>query len=201
MLLKGGFPVVHELSNPQDVDRWVSSYLRTMMERDVRDLANIANLRDLPRLFRLLASRTSNLLNMAELSRTLGMVNMTLSRYVRLLETLYFIYLLPAWHVNKGKRLIKSPKLHLVDTALIANLLQIDKVRLQTDPALVGQFLESLVFSELLKQRSWSPIQLEIYHFRDGDREVDFVLEKPDGTVIGLEVKSTKTIRDDDLKG
>lgn len=201
LFLQGGFPTVQSFTDLQDTRRWISSYLQTMLERDVRDIANIEGLRDFPRLFRLLATRSGNLLNTSDLSRTLGMVNMTVHRYLRLLEALYFVYLLPAWYSNLGKRMIKSPKLHLCDTGIMAQLLDIDTNRLQQNDALTGQFLETFVFTELLKQKSWSSTPFELYHFRDGDREVDFVLEKDDGSIIGIEVKSARHLTGDDLKG
>jgi hypothetical protein len=129
------------------------------------------------------------------------MVNVTVNRYIRLLETLFFIHLLPAWYTNLGKRIIKAPKLHLCDTAILGQLLGVDRGRLQKDPHLAGQFLESFVFSELQKLKSWSPIRFDIYHFRDGDFEVDLVLEKPDKTIVGIEVKSARSLNADDLKG
>jgi len=201
MLLRGGFPVVQSLPDMHDVHRWVHSYLQTMMQRDIRDISNIEGLLDFPRLFRLLATRSGALLNTSDLSRSLGMVSMTLNRYLKLLETLFFIYLLPAWYSNLGKRLVKSPKLHLCDTALLAQLLEVDKKRLQENPSLTGQFLESFVFAELLKQKSWAPFRLELYHFRDGDYEVDFVLERTDGTLVGIEIKSAQMLQEEDLRG
>ncbi len=76
-----------------------------------------------------------------------------------------------------------------------------DENRFKNDPTLLGQFLETFVFSELLKQKSWSKIKIDLFHFRHANSEVDFVLEKNDGTLIGIEVKSTRKINDDDLKG
>jgi hypothetical protein len=201
MLLHGGFPSIQFLSDFQDVNRWVRSYLQIIMERDVRDIANIEGIREFPRLFQLLATRSGQLLNLADISRSLGMVNVTLNRYIRLLEILYFIHLLPSWFSNLGKRLTKAPKLHLCDSAIMGQLLGVDSKRLQEDSHLFGQFLESFVFSELLKQKSWSKFPFMIYHFRDMDHEVDFVLEKPDKTLIGIEVKSTRKIQADDLRG
>ncbi|MBI3211450.1 MAG: ATP-binding protein [Simkania negevensis] len=201
IFLRGGFPSVQSLKEKRDVNRWISSYLQTMMERDVRDIANIEGLREFPRLFKLLATRSGKLLNISEFARSLGMVSMSLHRYIRLLEALYFIYLLPAYFTNEGKRLIKSPKAHLCDTAMMAQLREVDEKQLKNDPSLSGEFLESFVFSELLKQKSWSNIPFEIYHFRDGDYEVDFVLERQDGSIIGIEVKSARLITSQDLRG
>lgn len=201
MILRGGFPAVHQVPDLANVNRWVRSYLQTIMERDVRDISDIQGLRDFPRLFQLLATRSAGLLNISDLSRSLGMVNMTLSRYLRLLETLYFIHLVPSWYSNLGKRIVKTPKLHVCDSTILSQLLGVDKKRLQEDGSLFGQFLESFVFSELLKQRSWAPFPFDIYHFRDGDHEVDFVLEKPDKTIVGIEIKSSRKIDADDLRG
>lgn len=201
ILLKGGYPPVQDLQNPLDVKRWIGAYLQIMMERDVRDISQIEGLREFPRLFRLLASRSGSLLNMADISRSIGMVNVTLNRYLRLLETLFFIYLLPAWYSNLGKRIVKSPKIYICDTAILANLLEADKQRISSDQILMGQFLENFVFSEILKQKSWSSVNFEMFHFRDGDQEVDFVLEKSDGSIYAIEVKSTKKINSSDLRG
>lgn len=200
-LLFGGFPPVQGFGDLEDVKRWIRSYLQTIMQRDLKNLSNIEAIYEMPRLFKLLATRSSMLLNVADISRTLGMINVTISRYLYLLETLFFINLLPAWFSNRGKRIIKSPKVHLCDTAILANLLEVDENRIQNDPTLCGQFLETFVFSELIKQKSWSKIKIDIFHFRHTNREVDFVLEKNDGTLIGIEVKCTRKIKDDDLKG
>ncbi|MCH9613288.1 MAG: hypothetical protein SP1CHLAM54_02870 [Chlamydiia bacterium] len=201
MMLRGGYPPVHSLESLGDAKRWVNSYLQTMMERDVRDISNIEGLREFPRLFRLIATRSSNLLNVSELSRSLGMVNMTLNRYLRLLETLFFIHLLPAWYTNLGKRMIKSPKLHICDTGIMAQLMDINVERLQSDRSLFGQYLESFVFSELMKQKSWCDQECELFHFRNGDHEVDFILEKADGGVVGIEVKASLKVGSNDARG
>jgi len=201
MILRGGFPSLLKLEDLEDANRWIRSYLQTMLERDVRDISNIQGLRDLPRLFQLLATRSANLLNVSELSRTIGLVNVTLQRYLRLLETVFFIHTLPAWSSNLGKRLTRSPKIHVCDTAVMAQLLDIDEVRLKSDPNLFGQFLESFVFAELMKQKSWSSIHCQLFHFRDLDKEVDFIIERTDGSIVGVEVKSSKQIHTSDLKG
>ncbi len=200
-ILKGGFPPVHSFQEPLDVRRWIHSYLQTMMQKDIRDLSNIEGLREFPRLFQLLATRSAQLLNISEMSRSLGMVHATLNRYLHLLETLFFIHLVPAWYSNLGKRITKGPKIHVCDTAIICDLIGLDHKRLIQDPQITGQLLETFVFLELLKQKSWSPFPFNIYHFRDGNYEVDLVLEKPDGTIIGIEIKTAHNLRSDDWKG
>jgi len=167
----------------------------------VKDISNVEALKEFPKLFRMLATRSSMLLNVSDISRSLGMINVTLNRYLRLLEILYFIHLLPPWFSNLGKRFTKTPKLHFYDTAVLTSLLDVDEKRLENDPVLTGQLLETFIFSELLKLKSWSETPFQIYHFRDRNYEVDFVLERGDGSIIGIEVKSSKTIRTSDLRG
>lgn len=201
ILLKGGYPTVQNFKDIKDIKRWVRSYLQTIIQRDVKDISNIEAVREFPKLFRFLATRISSLLNISDISRMLGMVNVTLTRYLRLLETLYFIYLLPPWFSNLGKRFSKMPKLHMYDTAILTSLLDIDQSRLEADPALTGQLLETFIFSELIKLKSWSDIPFQIFHFRDRQYEVDFVLENADGSIVGIEVKSSRTVKKEDLKG
>ncbi len=201
MIIRGGFPLVQSLQEMQDVKRWFKSYLQTMLERDVTDIANIEGLREFPRLLRLLALRSSMVINVADLSRLLGMVSMTLNRYIGILEAIFFVNFLPAWYTNLGKRVKKSPKLHLCDTAMMAQLIDIDEVRLQNDQSLAGYFLETFIFSELRKQKSWSSIPCELFHFRDGDNKVDLVLEKPNGSIVGIEVTFSRSLNSDDSKG
>ena len=199
-MIRGGFPTVQKLQNA-DIQRWFKSYVRTMLERDVTDIANIEGLREFPRLLRLLAQRSATVMNVSDLSRNMGMVHMTLNRYIAILEAIFFVHFLSPWFTNLGKRLKKTPKIHLCDTAMMAQLLDVDAARLHKDPQLAGHFLETFVFSELNKQKSWSSIPCELFHFRDGDHKVDLILEKGDGTIVGIEVTLSRTLGADNLKG
>jgi hypothetical protein len=104
--------------------------------------------------------------------------------------------------VNIGKRLVKSPKLYLLDTGLALGVLGADQDRLGVDLELRGRMLETFVHAELLKHASWSIGQMRLFHFRShaGD-EVDFVLERSDGKIVGIEVKSQQSIGSESFKG
>jgi len=201
LLVKGGFPSVQSFDREKDINRWIGAYIQTMLDRDVRDLSKIEGLREFPRLLRLLAARTSSLLNHAELSRALGCSHMTIHRYLDLLGVLFFINRLPGWYSNRGKRMTKSPKIHFCDTAFLAYLLDINAEKLVKDPMVMGTFLETFVFTELIKLQSWSSLNTHLYHFRDGSYEVDFILEKSDGQIVGIEVKRSQTLQKSDLRG
>lgn len=201
-LLAGGYP--EPLGRPGEQRRraWFNAYLTTILQRDVRDLANIEGLTDMPRLMTLLAARTASLLNVADISRSIGIANTTLHRYMALLESIFLVRPLPAWHSNLNLRLVKAPKILLNDTGLISGLLALDAERLAQHDTMLGQALENFVAMELTKHAGWGATRPQLYHFRaHTGQEVDIVLESPDGRVVGIEVKASATAASSDFKG
>ncbi len=202
-LAKGGFPEVGTLRDARRRSAWFESYITTILQRDVRDIANVEGLVRMPALLSLLAARSSGLLNVSEISRSSGLKLTTLNRYLALLETVFLIYRLPAWSANVGKRLVKSPKLHLSDTGLAAHLLGLDDAGLAASPQALGALLETFVVTELLKDLGWADTRARLYHFRssDGRREVDIVAEDARGRIVGIEVRATATPGGSDFEG
>lgn len=202
-VLTGGFPeVALRRSSPSRQSAWFSAYLTTILQRDVRELAKIEGLTELPRLMQLVAARSGHLMNQAELSRTSGLPASTLKRYLTLLEAVYLIRTVPAWSANLGKRIAMSPKLMLVDSGLTSHLLGIDENRIKSDPNFGGRLLESFVANEIIRQLSWDHSRATLFHFRaHSGEEVDLVLETPDGVIVGIEVKASRTLSGSDWKG
>ncbi len=200
-LYHGGYPEVLSRTEPRRIDAWFRSYLTSIIERDIRDLANIEGYRELPNLLQLLAARAGGLLNFSDLSRIGKMSNTTLKRYVSLLEAVFLFVPLPAWYKNEEKRLVKSPKIYLNDTGLLMHLRGMSKDRL-TDRNIAGEIVENFVVMELEKQRAWSRTMPTLYHFRTSSgKEVDLVLEAPDGRLMGIEVKSRSEANSSDFSG
>lgn len=201
-ILTGGYPEALYRKTSARQKAWFSSYITTILQRDVRDLANIEGLTIMPRLLSLLAARSATLLNFAEISRSIGMPQSTLKRYMSLLETTFLVQTLPAWFTNLSKRLVKAPKLILNDTGLTAHLIGLNEERMKTDAGIFGQLLENFVVMELKKQISWSYTQPQIFHYRtQTGQEVDIVLENAAGKVVGIEVKASSTVTGRDFKG
>lgn len=200
--VRGGFPELIQRHDEARRRTWFSSYLDTILQRDVRELANIEGLTAMPNLLALLAARTGGLLNYADLSRSVQMPQTTLKRYLTLLEMTFLVQLLPPWSSNLGLRLVKSPKLYLCDTGLLVYLMQADRQRLASDPSAFGPVLENLIVAELRKEATWSQSQPRMYHYRThAGVEVDLVLEGGGGHIVGVEIKSSATITADDFKG
>ena len=193
--LRGGYPEAVQRTDPERRRAWFGSYVTTILQRDVRDLADIAGLADLPRVLQVLAARTYSMANAAELSRTIGIPLTTLKRYLALLEHTFLIRSVPAWTGNRGLRVIRTPRVLIPDTGLLADLAGLTSERLAVDSPAIGPLLESFVASELLKQISVSRTRIDLLHFRThAGREVDFVLESASGGVVGIEVKAAATV-------
>ncbi len=201
-LLSGGFPEALGRTEPQRRDAWFRAYLSSLLQRDVRNYANIEGLHDLPRLLSLLAARTSSLLNMSEVSRATGIAHSTLRRYLTLLEALFIVQPLPAWSVNLGKRLVKAPKMHLIDAGLTAHLQgHTDPATLALSPQL-GPLLETFVVQEIRRHLRWAEVAATAWHFRtSAGREVDLVLETSDRRIVGVEVKASANLTQSDFNG
>ncbi|MBI5345801.1 MAG: ATP-binding protein [Chlamydiae bacterium] len=201
LILKGGYPRVHNFSSLKDVQTWIGGYLQTMMDRDVRELAQIEGLHYFPDLLQILANRSGSLLNGADLARTLKISTASVHRYLTLLETLFIIFREPAWFNNHNKRIAKSPKIFISDSGVLCYLLNINEEKFIKDPMVFGLAVESFIASELLKQASFLEDKIKQYHYRDGMKKVDVVLEERGGNVVGIEIKSSETIRSSDFDG
>ncbi len=201
-MLIGGYPEVISRKTESRRNDWFQSYLTTILQRDVRDLANIEGLIEMPRLLSLLAARAAGILNVAEVSRSIGFPQMTVNRYLSLLEKVFLIETVPAWSGSLKSRLIKAPKIFITDPGLMSYLQGLNLKKIQIEPTLAGSLTENFVVTELKKHLNWSEMRADIFHFRtSNDQEVDIILENPSGELVGIEVKSSVTIKKSDFKG
>jgi predicted AAA+ superfamily ATPase len=201
VLIKGGFPEPLQRTSQRRF-AWFESYITTILDRDIRDLSQIHDLSAVPRLLKLLAWRMATLHNQSEISRSSGIPNSTLSRYMTLLKTTFLLQEIPAWASNLGKRLVKAPKLLIVDTGLACHLLGLDDERLRQEGEIAGRVFENFVAIELLKHASWSNESVGLFHFRSQiGQEVDIVLEGRNGNVVGVEVKLSATLAPQNFSG
>ncbi|MDR0764427.1 MAG: ATP-binding protein [Synergistaceae bacterium] len=201
IICSGGYPEVLTRKSEKRRTAWFESYITALAERDIRDIANIQDRGGVIRLLGLLAARSASLFNQSEISKASAIPNSTLSRYISLLEATFIIYFLPPWSSNLGKRLIKSPKIHLVDSGLAAHLCGSDNGGLGRGLSLAGKLFESFVVGEILKQSGWTEHPVRLYHYRSrtGD-EIDLLLEDRSGNIAAVEIKLSQTITNRDVK-
>ncbi len=200
-IARGGFPEAAERGGGERRDRWFSSYLTTILERDVRALADITRLEQLPNVLTALALRSRGPANKSALSQDLGIPVSSLDRYLLLLERIFLIRRLPGWHSRLGPRLVKGPKLLLCDSGLLCHMLRWDEERLLSDPTTFGLALENFVGIELAKAVDLDSGPSGLMHYRTSKgTEIDFVLKAGDGRVVAIEVKATSAIEAADFR-
>lgn len=195
VILYGGFPRIHDQRiAPTD---WLSAYVATYIERDVRTIANVSNLTDFQRFLKLCAGRSGQILNHSALAADCGISQPTAKSWLSILEASFLVFLVPAWSGNIRKRLTKSPRMVITDSGLLCWLLDIrTPEQLRTHP-LRGAIFESWALAEVFKRRLHSNERRGMYFYRDqGGLEVDLVLETA-GKFQLIEFKSGQTITRD----
>ncbi len=194
--LRGGFPPAVARDDPERRIAWFRNYLTTMTQRDVREIANIGHAVELPRLLRAIALRSTQPLNKSGIAQTLGMSNATIDRYIALLETLFVVHRVPAWHGNASRRLVKAPKLLISDPGLAGALTGASAAAFESGVLDAGAAVEAFVGIELVRLAAVDPVAATVHHYRAsrGNAEIDFLLETPDGRVAAVEVKGGETV-------
>lgn len=203
---RGGFPIA--LATPTDRARWrwTDDYVRLTLERDVQELAKVRQAHTLPLILERVAGQTAQVLNVARISDALGTDAKTVRDYLRLLEAVFLLRIVPAWDRTLTKRTNARPKVHMLDTGVASRLLRLTPEKLaRRDPAAMTEFghvLETFVVGELLKEVSWTEEIAGHGHWRTRDgHEVDLVLETDDGGVIAFEVKAAARVASEDFTG
>lgn len=199
-ILQGGFPEACTRSMPR-ARIWHRQYLQAVLDRDVRDVAKVRDVHDLKRLLEMLAGQSASLLNVSNISRDLGLARATVDHHLEVLKRLFLIRVLPAWHRSAAKRLVKAPKVHLLDTGLTATLMDLNEQDWNGKREAFGRLLESMVLQQLVAQAGWTDPAIQFWHYRDKDQvEVDCVISRG-SSVWGVEVKASQSVNASDTKG
>ncbi|GAB1417193.1 ATP-binding protein [Paludibacter sp.] len=190
----GGYPILtkKELTDNERYE-WLENYVRTFLERDIRDLASFRDLEPFIKLQLYLANTTSSLINFSSIAKEVGVTVPTVQRYVSYMSISYQSITLPAWHSNPLKRLVKTPKIHMIDIGILRAILQKKGI-------LTGGEFESAIVSEIYKQIKCYNLPLRCYHLRTQDgKEIDLILESED-YFIAIEIKASDKIDKNDAR-
>lgn len=190
----GGYPaLVDEGMTDEERYLWLSNYVRTYLERDVRDLANFRDLEPYAKLQRALAAQTGQTYSLATLSRDAGVSAKTVQRYLQYLVISYQALVLPAWDRNEGKRIAKAPKVHVMDFGVLQAVLH-------KRGGMTGAEFESMVVTEMYKQARNVMSGAKFHHLRTHDgREVDLLVELPEG-YFAFEMKQSQHVQSTDAR-
>jgi uncharacterized protein len=203
-VINGGYPEVYEL--PMKAKKaWYDFYIKARITKDIANIENVQEdtLSHLAKLLKVLAGQVSSLVNYTSISKSIGITDKTVAKYIKILEVLYIIKLVPSYSNNILKQVTKSPKVHFIDSGLASFLLNasVESSMLGKNEHL-GNLVETFVYTEFIKHQANANEDIEIYHFRDTQqKEVDFVLESSSGDIVAIEIKSGSNIKSEHFKG
>lgn len=202
-MITGGFPSVQGKS-VRSQDAWFEAYIEARIEKDLSLVKKISreNKSEINKLLRILASISSNLLKYSSLSKHLNIKDTTVKSDIEILEALFLVKRVTPYFTNLGKRELKAPKIQFIDTGLVSHLVSTDAHTLITsNREMLGNLVENFIYAELLKHTTYAKKSTNIYHYRDGNYEVDLVLEQKSGDIVAIEVKSSSLIKKEYTRG
>ena len=200
-IVAGGLPDARDRS-ARGRARFFTSYVSTILGRDLPDIVGVRDPVAVERLLRIVAARSAGLQSSRGVAGELGMDHKTVAAQTRVLEDLFLVWRLQPWHVNLGSRQVKTPKIYMTDTGLLTHLTNIDARGIVEHPTLAGPVLETFAAMELARQCDWSESPASLFHYRDKQqREVDIVLELGSGETAGVEIKTAATVQAKDFAG
>lgn len=177
LLFTGCYPRIYDRS--LDSRKWVENYILTYVERDIRSLINIRNIRTFEIFLKLCASLSGQLINYANLSNHVGVSQPTIKQWISILEASGLIFILPPYHKNFSKRIMKTPKLYFVDTGILCYLLGIRNSKELAGHPLIGSIFETFIIGECFKRISHLGEIPRLYFWRDkSGMEVDLIIDE-----------------------
>jgi uncharacterized protein len=190
-LFSGGYPRLYDKKiEPSD---FFPSYIETYVQRDVRSLKNITDLNRFVQFMGLCAGRNGQILNYQALANDAGLNVSTVKDWLFILQASYILFLLPPYHVNFNKRIIKSSKLYFYDTGLAISLLGLTKKEDVFNYYAKGALFENLVIVETLKHYWNQGLPMNAWFWQDQTgREID-LLVKEGNDFKAYEIKSGQT--------
>jgi len=194
VVFDGGFPGTLHLPDDAARELWREGYVTSYLERDLRDLARVAHFPDFVRLVRLAALRSGQVLNIDGLARDAGLAPSTTRRYLNLIEVSWLALKLLAYTAGPGQRLIKSPKLYLLDSGLACHLCGVASAPALAASPLAGALAETYILQHMLAFSGVLPGTPRVHYWRTtSGREVDFVIEAGD-RLLPVELKLSRTV-------
>ena len=201
-VLSGGYPEAISRSTARRRVAWARQYIDALIQRDVRDVSGLEKLDQLPRFLRALAQTAGQMCNYTQLGGQVGLDSKTVAKYIGVLEQMYLLRRADVWARNRLNRVVKTPKLQFIDSGLLATLIELTSEEVQRSRTQFGSVLESFVYGELMKSTTTAEGEYTLMYYRDADKvEVDLVIENAAGHLVGVEVKSSATVKEVDLKG
>lgn len=199
MAFRGGFPEALLLDG-RERRQWHKDYVDALIERDLQDITRIQRQDAMHALVRVLASWSSKFMDIAAIGSGLSIRRPTIESYINALEALYIVERIQPWTRTDYARVGKQSKVFMSDAGLMASILGWNRKQVHMDADRSGKLIETLIFNELAAQVDTSP-DYTLYHYRDREkREIDFIIEREDRSLVGIEVKAGSAIGKNDAR-
>lgn len=193
-IYQGSYPEL-VMRSYEEADLWMSSYIDTYLNKDIRALAQIGDMRDFRRFIQLLAGNIGQTLDQTHYAKNIGVSVPTIKRWLSILEASYVVFLVPPFYKNLGKRLVKSPKIYFFDTGLVSFFTGIQTFEQYDQGPLSGALFENYIVSEIYKKELHTASHGELFFFRTHDKtEVDLIIDRKHSKEW-IEIKKSSTLK------
>jgi predicted AAA+ superfamily ATPase len=200
LAFRGGYPEVMAMTDKRERRAWHNEYINTIIERDMKDIANIRRRDTLRELIAILASWSAKFMDINQICSSLGASKETIESYINMLEMLFLFDKAPPWIRTDYDRVGRRQKFYAADTGLMTSVLNWKQEDIPLDIDRSGKLVETLVYQELAAHIDASRYEYSLFQYRDRrDREIDFIVERDDGSLLGIEVKSSQSFSTDDF--
>jgi len=200
MAFRGGYPEAVAINVHKHRKDWHKDYLNTILTRDLKDIANIRRQDDLQSLVGILASWSAKFMELTQITAALSINKITLDSYINTLISMYMFEKVPPWLKTDYERVGKRPKFYATDTGIMTSILGWEQKEVIMNNDRSGKLIETFIFQELAAQID-TDNKYNLYQYRDRqDREIDFLIEREDGVLLGIEVKAGHSVSKDDFR-
>ncbi|MCY3827093.1 MAG: ATP-binding protein [Candidatus Dadabacteria bacterium] len=196
----GGFPEAIMLG---DTERrlWHRDYADALVERDLRDLGRIQRRDAMSELIHTLAAWSGKFMDISSIGAGLSIARSTVETYINALEALYIVERVRAWKRTDYARAGQRPRLFMTDSGLMSSILDWDRQQVRMDADRSGKLIETFMFNEIAAQVDANAGRYSLFHYRDREkREIDFLIEREDRALLGIEIKAGSAIGTNDFK-
>jgi uncharacterized protein len=196
----GGMPTLHQIADFAERARRASDYVDDLFSGDVYETGR--NRSGIARLFRYLAATSGGVENFAKYQDGTQLSKDAVVGYLDALRAVYLVDDIPAYSRVPGTRETDRPRSVVLDPTFVVAQVGGESAATLLDVERAGAFMETCVAQELLRLLSWSSTNAKLHHWRRNDRdEVDLVLERNDGMLVAIEVKSKRSVTNRDGVG
>jgi len=191
--IRGGFPNAFTPVHEAPSILWRQNFITTFLERDIPQLGINIPARTLRRFWTMLSHYHGQIINYSELGRSFGISDVTVRKYIDILEGTFMLRVLQPWYTNTGKRVVKRPKIYLKDSGIFHTLMNIDNFDQLVSHPKLGASFEGFALESICRQINKNDNEFYFYNVHSGS-ELDLFWQAK-GKNWGVEFKYTDAPR------